>query len=408
MAHPTDSRTSSKAAVKPKKPYSSFPLSPHPSGKWQKKIRGRIHYFGNWGRQVNGKLERVENDGWESALKLYESQAPYLHAGLVLPAESDGLTLMELCNKFLQSKERRVESGELGIRMFADYKEAKDLLISTFGKTRPVHSLTATDFGRLRNAMAKKWGPVRLGNAITRVKSFFKYGTENNLIEKAVRYGSEFRKPDRSVLRRHRADTPKKIIEPADLSEIVKAADPALAAMIHLGLNCAFGNSDCAVLPLAALNLETGWVDFPRPKTGVERRCPLWPETVGAIRSALAVRPKPASGTDAGLAFLSSRGTGMVRPIGDSHVDLVTIGFTKLLKSLKLHRRGVGFYTLRHCFRTVADAVRDPVAINLIMGHTDTSMAAHYRERIENEDARLMAVTNYVRSWLLGIPSEEF
>ena len=28
---------------------------------------------------------------------------------------------------------------------------------------------------------------------------------------------------------------------------------------------------------LSAIDFEGGWVDFPRPKTGIERRCKLWP-----------------------------------------------------------------------------------------------------------------------------------
>jgi integrase len=268
-----------------------------------------------------------------------------------------------------------------------------------------VDDLAAADFEALRATMAERWGPVRLGNGITRVKSVFKYGLDNALIERAPRYGSEFKKPCKAVLRRHRAQNGERMLEADQLRRLIDAADVTLRAMILLGVNSGFGNADCATLPLSAINLDTGWLDFPRPKTGIPRRCPLWLETTNAIREALAVRPAPKDGGDAGLVFLQRSGRRWVRNTAKSHTDNISVRFCELLKLLGLYCDGLGFYTLRHIFRTVADAARDPVAIDLIMGHTDSSMAAHYRERVEG--SRLRAVADHVREWLFGEPPDD-
>jgi integrase len=390
---------SRKATDRPKKPYPDFPLSPHPSGTWQKKIRRKIHYFGRWGRVVKGKLVRVEGDGWKEALELYKAQADDLHAGRSPRAKGEGLTVAGLCNAFLTAKLRKRTSGELGDRMFEDYRQITDLTVGAFGKTRLVDDLAADDFEQLRAQMAERWGPVRLGNAITRVKSVFKYGLDNGLIEKAIRYGSEFRKPDKAVLRRHRAKNGEKMLEADQLRRLLEAAPVPLRAMILLGINGGFGNHDCATVPLSALDLGRGWLSFPRPKTGIPRRCPLWPETKAALRAAIAERPKPKIEASS-LVFVNSRGCPWVRTTEKSRTDIISVQFGGLLKELGLHRDGIGFYTLRHTFRTVADAARDPVAIDLIMGHSDPSMGGHYRERVD--DGRLWAVAEHVRQWLFG------
>jgi hypothetical protein len=61
-----------KDAGRPPKPYPDFPLSPHPGGKWQKMIRGKIYYFGRWAKRVNGVLVRIDGDGWKGALEAYD------------------------------------------------------------------------------------------------------------------------------------------------------------------------------------------------------------------------------------------------------------------------------------------------------------------------------------------------
>src|SRR5438309_2252411 len=74
-----------------KRPFPGFALSPHPSGKWQKRILGHISYFGRWAKRVNGKLERVESDGWKEALEIYKAQADDLHAGRTPRPKTDEL-----------------------------------------------------------------------------------------------------------------------------------------------------------------------------------------------------------------------------------------------------------------------------------------------------------------------------
>jgi hypothetical protein len=42
---------------KPAKPYPDFPSTPHPTGRWCKKIRGKTHYLGPWA-DPDGALKR--------------------------------------------------------------------------------------------------------------------------------------------------------------------------------------------------------------------------------------------------------------------------------------------------------------------------------------------------------------
>jgi integrase len=150
---------------------------------------------------------------------------------------------------------------------------------------------------------------VRLGNEIEKVRTVFKYGFESGLIASPVRYGPQFKKPSASVFRRHKAKNGERMLEAAEVRRLLNALagkqvdtgsidkktgeaetvmlppNPALRAMFLLGVNCGLGNHDCALLPTSALDLDAGWLNFPRPKTGIPRRGPLWPETVAALQS---------------------------------------------------------------------------------------------------------------------------
>jgi len=164
--------------------------------------------------------------------------------------------------------------------------------------------------------------------------------------------------------------------------------------MILLGINCGFGNTDCGTITFDAVNLETGWVNYPRPKTGIPRRAPLWAETIDALKEAIAKRPKPKNETDSKLVFITQKGWRWAK---DTCENPVTKETRKLLDSIGIngHRN---FYALRHTFETVAGESRDQVAVDAIMGHARDDMASVYRERISDE--RLRAVTDFVYSWL--------
>ena len=100
---------------------------------------------------------------------------------------SDGLTIADLCNRFLTAKQRSLEASEITAKTFTDYRATTDRLVTTFGKTRIVDDLASDDFEALRASIAKVWGPVRLGNEVQRVRIVFKYGFECGLIERPIR-----------------------------------------------------------------------------------------------------------------------------------------------------------------------------------------------------------------------------
>ena len=72
------------------------------------------------------------------------------------------------------------------------------------------------------------------------------------------------------------------MFEADDIRRMMAVAAPELGAAILLGICCGFGNADIRALPKTAVDLKRRWIRFPRPKTGVDRKCPLWPEAATA------------------------------------------------------------------------------------------------------------------------------
>lgn len=419
MSNSTSSRNGRKATSngqsssgKPERPYDDFPLTPRVDGRWQKKIQGTTYYFAGT---------------WKEALAEFQETRDAVLAGRDPREEKaaavDVVTVNEVCDRFLVAKKELLGERRITQRTYDDYFSTCTRIERVLGKSRPADQLKPADFAKLRSDISKTRGIVALGNEIQRIRSVFKFAREAELIEKAMNFGPNFEKPDKRALRIHRQkqqrEHGKRMFEAAEIRTILATAGQPMKAMILLGANCGFGNSDCGQLTMRDIDLDGGWVDYPRPKTGVERRCPLWPETVTAIREAIDQRPRPGRVAWSKLVFLTVFGQPWHREKSDSPISKE---FAKLLESIDrqrakeakkakqkppapIKRHGVSFYALRHGFETIGGGCRDQVAVNHVMGHVDDSMAGEYREHIE--DDRLQAVVAHVHGWLFGSETEE-
>ena len=387
-------------AVRPTKPRPDFPLFPHRNGRWAKKVRGSFVYFTHWAKDPKG----------DAAVAQWLDQKDELLAGRKPRGDRAGATVADLINGFYNAKKKLVTNGELEQRTLDDYETVGKRVAAVFGRNRLLEDLAPADFADLRASFAETHGPVALTSDITRTKVIFNWGKKSGgLLKHPMDYGDEFERPSLRVLRLARAASGPRMFEREQLLAMlngktvkrkkIEGATLPLRAMLLLAINGGLGNSDVAQLPISALDLKKGWLTYPRPKTGIDRRIPLWPETVAALKKWIPLRPQAKKSENADLVFLTSAGNTWKRTQIDNPVSKET---AKLLKRLDLHQPGLNFYSVRRTFRTIASESRDEPAADSIMGHIAESddMAARYRQRIS--DDRLVAVTNYVREWLFN------
>jgi integrase len=407
---------------KPEKPHKDFPLFAHANGQWAKKVRGKIHFFGVWAKP-------------DEAINRWVEEKDALLAGKVprtRPAGCrDTLTLEDLITRFLTTKLLMRDAGELSPYTWNSYADVCNQLLAAFGKDRLVTDIMPEDFEQLRAKWAMTYGPVRLGAEINRARVVFNYAEKNKLIPRGtIEFGEGFKRPSKKVMRLHRADQGKKLFEADELRRLIGAAAQPLKAMLLLGINAGLGNSDISKLRMKALDLEAGWLNYPRPKTGIMRRSPLWPETIQALREWLAERPTPKGDTDPDLVFVTFRGKSWTpnlksRPLTNEMGKLLrrpccaSCGKVNTAEAehcecgwkptaaepwKSTYRPGLSFYALRHTLETIGGESRDQIAVDAIMGHDDGSMASVYREGISDE--RLQAVATFIRTWLFP-PAEK-
>lgn len=374
----------------------TFPLTPHASGRFYKKVRAKHYYFGRWAERDAGGLKPVPGYGVDEARKEWQAFVAngYEHPDPNRPAV---VTVGKICNMFRARKKQQSISGELTERMYSEYSNSCDLLVSRLGARTDANSLGPAHFSRLNDTFVERWGPVRRSNEIQKVRTIFRWAAEQELIEKIPNYGSDFVKPTKSVLRRHRAKRKRergtKMLTAKEILAVLDVADVFHKPMILLAINCGLGVRDLIELPLSAIDLDAAMLDFDRPKSGIERRSALWEETVTALKEWLKVRPEPTSDRSQRLVFLSAKGT-------SPSPNALSQQIRKVFTTAGVHRAEVGLSWCRPTFRTVADSVGDNPACRLAMGHSDSSIDDTYRQEVC--DDRLRRIARAVHEWLFG------
>lgn len=362
-------------------------------GRWQKKVNGRLFYFTGTADEALTEWKRSEDYIRQHGRKPDDARQPQ--------TDRRSVTSKGLVNEFLDFKKRRVESGELSPRTWNRYQATGQLLVDTFGCNRLVSDLEPADFEKLRNVLAKRYSPVVLGVEIQNVRSIMRYAYDpegEQLVDRPVRMGKGFAKPSAKTIRLHRMELGERLYTAVEIWSLIEPARPNMKAMILLAINGGLGPGDLATLTIDQCDGVREWLDHPRPKTGIARRIPLWPETRDAIRKAIAARREPINPDHARLLFIGRRGESYY---DDEASYRVSQEFDDVRKLTSVSDART-FYDFRRTFQTIGENSRDIIAVRSIMGHAPATndMSAIYRQRIDDE--RLTAVVNVVRAWLVA------
>jgi integrase len=458
-------RRPARKLVPPPKPYDGFPLTAHASGKFQKNVKlhdgtRKIVYFGNWAVRKDNQLVPVADGGWRQALKAFkawESEQKELAAAatqaqaeaelekekkqleqdqeeaerlaalkgnveqLRAQADARAVSVGKLCNEFLRYKEKKVKSKELEQCSFDEYKQATDMMVAQWGSRTLVEELGPDDFENLRTTMLSRWkSPSRIRKFVTMTRTIFKYGYADGWIDQLPNYGLSFVPLAKKRVKLYKTEGGKKLFSRDEVLSLLNATQngytrtlkngkqlkvgpsPTLHAMILLGINAGFGNTDVGSLMPKHMDFDAAIVSLPRSKTGVERSCPLWPQTIAAIEAVLATRPDSKHAN----VFITRWGNPWIQPATNDvdAIDAIQKQFRNLLKGLGINgRRGLGFYSLRHTLATIGMEFGDRDAVASLLGHSDPTMLSNYNHGIVPLPRR-RAVSNYVRGWLFREP----
>jgi integrase len=363
-----------------------YPLTPHPSGQWTKKVRGKVHYFGILGDPDN-------------ALRLWLQEKDYHLAGLPPPANVGGLTVEQLLDRHLQDVDDRIAAGKLSRNTRNDYRLVRRAFRDVSLLRSPVAALTPIHFSSVLKEVEKSGRCLRSQrNVIVATKAVLNWGSGMGLFP-ALALGPRFVSPGTAAIEvEQEASGRCRFIEREAILHVLGVDDKKMNVAVLLGINCGFYYSDSMEITLDRLHLDEAipYHDFRRPKTKKRRMAVLWPETVEAIRDYISVRPP----SEDKRLLVTRNGEQYSKENGNYWL---AEKFNRLLRKIGAYRKGVSIGSLRHTYGTVVDLVPDQAMIDLTMGHTNKSLQKRvYKQLNLDELSRLEVVADTVREWLYG------
>lgn len=359
------------------KPSPDFPLTPHKMGYWVKRINGKQYRFGKrWATPTE-------------ALQEYVAVVDDLRMGIDPKPDDGGLKLRDACDAFLRSRRSRHDAGELSKRSLQDYEQEVEWMIGILGPGLPLGAMRSAHFTKLRQAMSG-YAVHTTGNKIGRIRVLCKYFFDTGMISIPVKFGPDFVRPSRSVMRRDKASKPKKLFKPDEIHRVLEAANPQFKAMTVLGLFAGYGNTDCGRLMTSHVDLKTGFITFARPKTGIPRKCWLPPRALKYLADVMPSKP--------GLVFKTRRGNSWA---ADTKRNPIAVEWKKLADSVGVAQT---FYALRHTAYTIAGSSKDKDARSYFAGHAWSGLAEIYNE--DFDDQRLVVIGQIIDEWLGVLPAK--
>lgn len=374
-------------------------LTPKRDG-WYKSVDGQTRYLFK-PMPLAEALAKLDD-----RLKTIRGQTPQ-----VVKLTPHTLTVDALAEMYLAWLLERVQTGtpkKLARRTYDDNVATLDEFVDCVGEQRPAHLLGPDDFSRyVKRHLAGKAASTRRRKIIY-IDAFLNWagpGRKRMNLIPLIDPGTDWVKPSDDEVTTTAVDSDK-AYTPAEVQAAFArvAGSPMLNAAGHLALSGAFLPIDLGTLPESIVDLDGGFVRFPRGKTGVGRMCYMVPETVAAVRAYLKVRPEKCEPPAEGLLFRSKNGLPYARNEVDddapgdvgAHYNSIGNQWNKMT--------GLPLSGLRATVATLADDWHDQRAVDVVMGHRSghSIRSKHYAKRFSPE--RIKAVCEHV--WRLAFTPE--